>query len=185
MTIHARAARPPDWPKDRLRRYAAVGGRCGEGLLSTQTCRSQRWSGSARLGGQLRFNRETAGSKRKFGRISSTRGANSLQAIWTVACKRPDYPWEGALSAARVARGHGATLAADVVGYSRPLGRDEAGMLAYESAPPRFGRSQDHGTRGPYRRHQEGRKAERVVCRASQPVDASTRVISTVDPGRA
>jgi hypothetical protein len=56
-------------------------------------------------------------------------------------------------------RGHVATLAADVVGYSRLLGRDETGMLAYESAPPRFGRSQDHGTRGPYRRHQEGRKA--------------------------
>jgi hypothetical protein len=68
-------------------------------------------------------------------------------------------PWKGTLSAARVARGHVATLAADVVGYSRLLGRDEAGTLAYESAPPRFGRSQDHGTRGPYRRHQEGRKA--------------------------
>ena len=34
------------------------------------------------------------------------------------------------MSAARVARGHVATLAADVVGYSRLLGRDEAGTLA-------------------------------------------------------
>jgi hypothetical protein len=34
MTIHARAARPPDWPKDRLRRISSVAARSGEGLLS-------------------------------------------------------------------------------------------------------------------------------------------------------
>ena len=82
------------------------------------------------MGGKLRFNRESAGSQQKFGRISSARGANTLQAIWTAACKRPDHPWEGTLSATRVERGHVATLAADVVGYSRLLGRDEAGTLA-------------------------------------------------------
>jgi hypothetical protein len=76
-------------------------------------------------------------------------------------------------------------LPADAVGYSRLLGRDEAGTLVYESAPPRFGRSHDHGTRGPYRQHHEGEMRERVVCRASQPAGASTRVVSTVDPGRA
>ena len=37
MTIHARAARPPDWPKDRLRRVSPIPSRSGEGRLTERT----------------------------------------------------------------------------------------------------------------------------------------------------
>ena len=46
MTIHAPAARPPDWPKDRLRRISPVAAHSGDRLLSeptagTQPCRRE------------------------------------------------------------------------------------------------------------------------------------------------
>jgi len=51
-----------------------------------------------------------------------------------------------------VKRGLVAIPAADIV-YSRLIGRDEVGMLAYKSATPRFGRSRDHGAQGLRRQH--------------------------------
>ena len=94
---------------------------------------SKRRSGSAGWVGQLRLNPKTPG-RSEVRLNSSSRGAKLLASL-NRTCTTPDYPWEGRLSVERVERGLVAISRDGRVGYSRVIGRDEAGKLAYEPLP--------------------------------------------------
>jgi hypothetical protein len=84
-------------------------------------------------------------------------------------------------SVERVEPGLGAILVVNVVGYSRLIGRDEAGTLAYEDAPPRLGRTQDGGAQGSHCQHHGAQRRDKVAQAVGRRFN---RVVSIADRER-